>query len=127
MTPLDDRLAGRTTVRLPELADRARVRCALEPVVHGERFLDRACAQAGFRAQSAARTEHTSTAVRRAATGVGVCVASADIVRGVGGEDCAILTPTRPGSAPWSSRARASRRRRRCVRGFGRRRGWRRR
>ncbi|QHA07473.1 LysR family transcriptional regulator [Streptomyces broussonetiae] len=93
VVPFDDRLAGRTTVRLPELADRAWVRCALEPVVHGERFLDRACAQAGFRPLTAVWTEHSSTAVRMAAAGVGVCVASADVVRGAVGEGCVILTP----------------------------------
>lgn len=93
VVPFDDRLAGRTTVRLPELVDRAWVRCALEPVVQGERFLDWACGKAGFRPRTAVWTEHTSTAVRMAAAGVGVCVASADVVRGAVGEDCAILTP----------------------------------
>ncbi|OLZ67578.1 LysR family transcriptional regulator [Streptomyces sp. IMTB 2501] len=93
VVPFDDPLAGRTTVTLPELADRAWVRCALEPVVHGVRFLDWACGRAGFSPRTAVWTEHTSTAVRMAAAGVGVSTASADVVRGAVGEDCAILTP----------------------------------
>ena len=93
VVPFDDRLAGRTTVTLPELADRAWIRCAMEPVVHGERFLDWACGQAGFRPRTAVWTEHTSTAVRMAAAGVGVCVAPAHVVRGAVGEDCVLLTP----------------------------------
>ncbi|MFF4396344.1 LysR substrate-binding domain-containing protein [Streptomyces sp. NPDC001480] len=96
VVPFDDRLAGRTTVMLPELADRAWVRCAMEPVVHGERFLDRACGQAGFRPRTAVCTEHTSTAVRMAAAGVGVCAAPSHIVRGAVGEDCVLLTPDPP-------------------------------
>ncbi|MEV6841043.1 LysR family transcriptional regulator [Streptomyces sp. NPDC051133] len=88
----DDRLAGRTTVTLPELADRSWIRCALEPVVHGERFLDYACGHAGFSPRTAVWTEHSSTAVRMAAAGVGVCATSAHLVRGAVGEDCAVLT-----------------------------------
>jgi DNA-binding transcriptional LysR family regulator len=91
--PFDDRFAGRTTVTLPELADRAWIRCAMEPVVHGERFLDWACGQAGFTPRTAVWTEHTSTAVRMAAAGVGVCVAPSHIVRGAVGEDCVLLAP----------------------------------
>ncbi|MFI8237900.1 LysR family transcriptional regulator [Streptomyces sp. NPDC085866] len=93
VVPFDDRLAGRTRVTLPELADRAWIRCAMEPVVHGERFLDWACGQAGYRPRTAMWTEHTSTAVRMAAAGVGVCVAPAHVVRGAVGEDCVVLTP----------------------------------
>ncbi len=93
VVPFDDRLAGRTTVTLPELAERDWIRCAMEPVVHGERFLDWACGQAGFRPRTAVWTEHTSTAVRMAAAGVGVCVAPAHVVRGAVGEDCVVLTP----------------------------------
>ncbi|MFJ9862706.1 LysR family transcriptional regulator [Streptomyces sp. NPDC101165] len=93
VVPFDDRLAGRTTVTLPELADRAWIRCAMEPVVHGERFLDWACGQAGYRPRTAVWTEHTSTAVRMAAAGVGVCVAPSHVVRGAVGEDCVVLTP----------------------------------
>ncbi|ANP50243.1 DNA-binding transcriptional LysR family regulator [Streptomyces griseochromogenes] len=93
VVPFDDRLAGRTTVTLPELADRAWIRCAMEPVVHGERFLDWACGQAGFRPRTAVWTEHTSTAVRMAAAGVGVCAAPGHVVRGAVGEDCVLLTP----------------------------------
>lgn len=47
VVPFDDRLAGRTTVTLPELAGHAWIRCAMEPVVHGELFLDRVCGRAG--------------------------------------------------------------------------------
>ncbi|UFR01625.1 LysR family transcriptional regulator [Streptomyces sp. Go40/10] len=93
VVPFDDRFAGRTTVTLPELADRPWIRCAMEPVVHGERFLDWACGKAGFRPRTAVWTEHTSTAVRMAAAGVGVCTAPAHIVRGAVGEDCVVLTP----------------------------------
>ncbi|WP_142143482.1 LysR family transcriptional regulator [Streptomyces sp. SLBN-31] len=92
VVPFDDRFAGRTTVTLPELADRHWIRCAMEPVVHGERFLDRACARAGFRPRTAVWTEHTSTAVRMAAAGVGVCLAPSHIVRGAVGEDGAVLS-----------------------------------
>ncbi|GAA2468270.1 LysR family transcriptional regulator [Actinocorallia cavernae] len=93
VVPFDDRLAGRTTVTLPELADRAWVRCAMEPVVHGARFLDWACGRAGFTPRTAVWTEQSSTAVRMAAAGVGVCAAPAHIVSGAVGEDCVLLTP----------------------------------
>ncbi|CAL2070656.1 MULTISPECIES: LysR family transcriptional regulator [Streptomyces] len=93
VVPFDDRLAGRSTVTLPELADRAWVRCAMEPVVHGARFLDWACGRAGFTPRTAVWTEQSSTAVRMAAAGVGVCAAPAHIVRGAVGEDCVLLTP----------------------------------
>ncbi|MBB6075019.1 LysR family transcriptional regulator substrate-binding protein [Streptomyces paradoxus] len=89
---LDDRFAGRATVTLPELADRPWVRCAMEPVVHGERFLDRAWPR-GFHPAHAVFTEHTSTAVRMAAAGVGVRVAPAHLVRGAVGGGCVVLTP----------------------------------
>ncbi|MFC8429006.1 LysR substrate-binding domain-containing protein [Streptomyces sp. NPDC057253] len=90
--PFDDRFAGRTTVTLPELADRAWIRCAMEPVVHGERFLDWACGRAGYQPRTAVWTEHTSTAVRMAAAGVGVCAAPSHIVRSAVGEDCVVLS-----------------------------------
>ncbi|MEV5438835.1 LysR family transcriptional regulator [Streptomyces sp. NPDC052682] len=96
VVPFDDRFAGRTSVTLPELADRPWVRCAMEPVVHGERFLDWACGQAGFTPRTAVFTEHTSTAVRMAAAGVGVCAAPAHLVRGAVGEDCVVLSPDPP-------------------------------
>ncbi|MFG2606137.1 LysR family transcriptional regulator [Streptomyces sp. NPDC048514] len=108
VVPFDDRLAGRTTVTLSELADRAWIRCAMEPVVHGERFLDHACGQAGFTPRTAMWTEHTSTAVRMAAAGVGVCVASAHVVRGAVGEDCVILTPETAWKRPLTVYARAA-------------------
>ncbi|WP_093798444.1 LysR family transcriptional regulator [Streptomyces sp. Wb2n-11] len=93
----DDRLAGRTSVRLAELADRTWVRCAMEAVVDGQRFLDWACAEAGFVPRTAVRTEHTSTAVRMAAAGVGVATAPSHVVRGAVGEDCVVL----PADPPW--------------------------
>ncbi|MFF1837266.1 LysR family transcriptional regulator [Streptomyces sp. NPDC058231] len=96
VVPFDDRLAGRTSVRLDELADRPWVRCAMEPVVHGRPFLDHACALAGFVPRTAVRTEHTSTAVRMAAAGVGVATAPAHMVRGAVGEDCAVLSVDPP-------------------------------
>jgi DNA-binding transcriptional LysR family regulator len=96
VVPFDDRHAGRTTVTLPELADRPWVRCAMEPVVHGERFLDWACGQAGFTPRTAVFTEHTSTAVRMAAAGVGVCAAPAHLVRDAVGDGCVVLTPDPP-------------------------------
>ncbi|MEU3225331.1 LysR family transcriptional regulator [Streptomyces sp. NPDC006976] len=96
VVPFDDRLAGRASVRLHELADRPWVRCAMEAVVHGRPFLDWACAEAGFVPRTAVRTEHTSTAVRMAAAGVGIATAPAHVVRGAVGEDCAVLTVDPP-------------------------------
>ncbi|SFX96923.1 LysR substrate binding domain-containing protein [Streptomyces atratus] len=100
VVPFDDPLAGRTSVRLRELADRLRVRCAMEPVVQGRPFLDLACGEAGFTPRTAVRTEHTSTAVRMAAAGVGVATAPAHVVRGAVGEDCAALAV----EPPWRRR-----------------------
>lgn len=48
-------------------------------------------ARAGSDPRTAGRTEHTSTAVRTAAAGVGVAAAPAHVVRGAIGEDCAVL------------------------------------
>lgn len=96
VVPFDDLLAGRTSVRLHELADRPWVRCAMEAIVEGRPFLDWACARAGFEPRTAVRTEHTSTAVRMAAAGVGVATAPAHVVRGAVGEDCAVLTVDPP-------------------------------
>ncbi|MFI6645030.1 LysR family transcriptional regulator [Streptomyces sp. NPDC050504] len=96
VAPFDDRLAGRTSVRLEELADHTWIRCAMEPVVEGQRFLDWACGHAGFVPRTAVRTEHTSTAVRMAAAGVGVCTAPAHVARGAVGEDCVLLTVDPP-------------------------------
>lgn len=100
VVPFDDRLAGRGSVRLQELADRPWVRCAMEAVVHGRPFLDWVCAEAGFVPRTAVRTEHTSTAVRMAAAGVGIATAPAHVVRGAVGEDCAVLTVDPPWSRP---------------------------
>ncbi|MGX5211839.1 LysR family transcriptional regulator [Streptomyces violaceus] len=96
VVPFDDRFAGRTTVTLPELADRPWVRCAMEPVVQGERFLDWACDRAGFTPRTAVFTEHSSTAVRMAAAGVGVCAVPSHLVRDAVGEDCAVLSHDPP-------------------------------
>jgi DNA-binding transcriptional LysR family regulator len=96
VVPFDDRFAGRTTVTLPELADRPWVRCVMEPVVQGERFLDWACGRAGFTPRTAVFTEHSSTAVRMAAAGVGVCAVPSHLVRDAVGEDCVVLTPDPP-------------------------------
>ncbi|MEU3504528.1 LysR family transcriptional regulator [Streptomyces hundungensis] len=88
----DDPLAGRTSVRLEELADHAWVRCAMEPVVEGRPFLDLVCERAGFTPRTVVRTEHTSTAVRMAAAGVGVVAVPTHVVRGGIGEDCVLLS-----------------------------------
>ncbi|MCT9093432.1 LysR family transcriptional regulator [Streptomyces sp. ASQP_92] len=88
----DDPLAGRSSVRLEELADHAWVRCAMEPVVEGLPFLDLVCGRAGFTPRTVVRTEHTSTAVRMAAAGVGVVAVPAHVVRGGVGEDCVLLS-----------------------------------
>ncbi|MFD7504809.1 LysR family transcriptional regulator [Streptomyces sp. NPDC059850] len=73
----DDPLASREAVRLTDLADRDWVRCALEPVVDGRRFLDLACERAGFTPRTAVDTEHSSTAVAMAAAGLGILIAPA--------------------------------------------------
>ncbi|WDV55267.1 LysR family transcriptional regulator [Streptomyces coeruleorubidus] len=93
VVPFDDRFAGRTTVTLPELADRPWVRCAMEPVVRGEPFLDWVCGRAGFTPRTAVCTEHSSTAVRMAAAGVGVCAVPSHLVRDAVGDGCVVLTP----------------------------------
>lgn len=100
VVPFDDALAGRASVRLEELADRPWVRCAMEPVVQGRPFLDLVCGEAGFTPRTAVRTEHTSTAVRMAAAGVGVTTAPAHVVGGAVGEDCAVLAV----EPPWRRR-----------------------
>ncbi|MFF8841740.1 LysR substrate-binding domain-containing protein [Streptomyces sp. NPDC015127] len=97
VVPFDDRLAGRSSVRLEELAGHSWVRCAMEPLVEGQRFLDWACGRAGFRPRTAVWTEHTSSAVRMAAAGVGVATAPLHVVRGAVGEDCVVL----PADPPW--------------------------
>ncbi|MGW1373799.1 LysR family transcriptional regulator [Streptomyces sp. NPDC002446] len=95
VVPHGDPLAGRTSVRLAELADRPWVRCSLEPVVGGRRWLDLECERAGFTPRTAVRTQHSSTAVRMASAGVGVLLTAAHELRGL---DCASV-PTDP---PWS-------------------------
>ncbi|MFE9115974.1 LysR family transcriptional regulator [Streptomyces sp. NPDC007172] len=87
----DDPLAHRTSVRLEEFADHAWVRCAMEPVVDGRPWLDLVCEGAGFTPRTVVRTEHTSTAVRMAAAGVGVVAVPTHAVRGGIGEDCVLL------------------------------------
>ncbi|MFD7445623.1 LysR substrate-binding domain-containing protein [Streptomyces sp. NPDC059909] len=96
VVPFDDRLAGRSSVRLEELSGHAWIRCAMEPVVDGRPFLDLACGRAGFAPRTAVWTEHTSTAVRMAAAGVGVATAPAHIVQGAVGEDCVLLSVDPP-------------------------------
>ncbi|MFI1971442.1 LysR family transcriptional regulator [Streptomyces cinnamoneus] len=82
VTATADPLAARTTpVRLSELADRAWVRCALEPLVEGRRWLDWVCARHGFVPLTALETEHSSTAVRMAAAGVGIVAAPTHLAR----------------------------------------------
>lgn len=97
IVPFDDPLAARSSVRLEELADHRWVRCAMEPLVDGVPFLDLVCGRAGFTPRTALRTEHTSTAVRMAAAGVGVVAAPSHVVRGGIGEDCVVL----PVDPPW--------------------------
>ncbi|MGW7315090.1 LysR family transcriptional regulator [Streptomyces sp. NPDC054865] len=92
VVPFDDPLAGRGAVGLAELADRDWIRCAMEPVIDGQLVIDRACGAVGYTPRTVMRTEHTSTAVRMAAAGVGIVVAPAHMVRGAVGEDCALLS-----------------------------------
>ncbi|SEE03282.1 DNA-binding transcriptional regulator, LysR family [Streptomyces sp. 2112.3] len=94
VVPHGDPLAARESVRLAELADRPWVRCSLEPVIGGRRWLDLECERAGFTPRTAVRTQHSSTAVRMAAAGVGVLLTAAHELRGL---DCAAV-PTDP---PW--------------------------
>ncbi|OMI40977.1 LysR family transcriptional regulator [Streptomyces sparsogenes] len=91
----DDPLSGREAVRLADLADRDWVRCALEPVVEGRRFLDVACERVGFTPRTGVDTEHTSTAVRMAAAGAGVLITAAHVATQY---DCAVL----PLDPPWA-------------------------
>ncbi|MBT2382349.1 LysR family transcriptional regulator [Streptomyces sp. ISL-11] len=96
ITSAGDPLAGRTDpVPLSELADRDWVRCALEPVIHGQRWLDWVCAQGGFTPRTAVWTEHSSTAVRMAVAGVGLVTAPVHMARGVPG---AVVVPV---DRPW--------------------------
>ncbi len=92
VVPFDDPLARRGSVRLAELAHRDWIRCAMEPLVDGVLVLDRACGEVGFTPRTVLRTEHTSTAVRMAAAGVGIVMAPAHMVRGAVGEDCVLLS-----------------------------------
>ncbi|MCX5193691.1 LysR family transcriptional regulator [Streptomyces sp. NBC_00249] len=100
VVPFDDPLAGRGAVRLAELADRDWIRCAMEPLVEGQPVIDRACGAAGFVPRTVMRTEHTSTAVRMAAAGVGIVMAPAHMVRGAVGEDCVLLSLDPPWHRP---------------------------
>ncbi|WP_030803631.1 LysR family transcriptional regulator [Streptomyces sp. NRRL S-337] len=94
VVPRGDPLADRASVRLADLADRPWVRCSLEPVVDGRRWLDLECERVGFTPRTAVRTQHTSTAVRMASAGVGVLLTAAHELTGL---DCASV-PTDP---PW--------------------------
>ncbi|MFD5617849.1 LysR family transcriptional regulator [Streptomyces yangpuensis] len=100
VVPSGDPLAGRGAVRLTEFADRDWIRCAMEPLVDGVLVLDRACGEVGFTPRTVLRTEHTSTAVRMAAAGVGIVMAPAHMVRGAVGEDCVLLSL----DPPWHRR-----------------------
>lgn len=100
VVPFDDPLAGRAAVGLAELAHRDWIRCAMEPLVDGVLALDRACGALGFTPHTVLRTEHTSTAVRMAAAGVGVVMAPAHMVRGAVGEDCVLLSLDPPWHRP---------------------------
>ncbi|CAL9630689.1 HTH-type transcriptional regulator CynR [Streptomyces sp. enrichment culture] len=100
VVPSGDPLAGRGAVRLAELADRDWVRCAMEPLVGGQPVLDWACGAVGFTPRTVLRTDHTSTAVRMAAAGVGTVMAPAHMVRGAIGEDCLLLSLDPPWHRP---------------------------
>lgn len=90
----DDPLAGRTRpVHLAELADRAWVRCVLEPVIGGRRWLDRECERYGFRPVTAMEVQHASTAVRLAVAGVGILACSVEVARATAG---AVAVPVEP-------------------------------
>ncbi|MEV7611641.1 LysR family transcriptional regulator [Streptomyces sp. NPDC089799] len=105
VVPFDDPLAGRGTVRLAELSDRGWIRCAMEPLVQGQPVLDWACGLVGYTPRTVVRTEHTSTAVRMAAAGVGIVAAPSHMVRGAVGEDCVLLSLDPPWHRPlavWS-------------------------
>ncbi len=65
----DDPLAGRKSVELSALADRAWVLLARENSLSA--VVDQACAEAGFSPAAAVRTRHTTTAVALAAAGLG--------------------------------------------------------
>ncbi|GAA2082817.1 LysR family transcriptional regulator [Streptomyces albiaxialis] len=80
VVPADDPLCGTGTVRLEQLADRAWVRCGMEPWVEGLPFLDLVCGRAGFVPRTVLRTEHSTTAARMAAGGAGVSMVSAHLV-----------------------------------------------
>ncbi|WP_312018472.1 LysR family transcriptional regulator [Streptomyces sp. I05A-00742] len=94
VVPHDDPLAGRTTpVTLPELAGHGWVRCVLEPVIDGRRWLDWVCDPHGFRPLTAMEVQHASTAVRMAVAGVGILACSADVARATVG---AVTVPVDP-------------------------------
>ncbi|ARZ67161.1 LysR family transcriptional regulator [Streptomyces sp. HU2014] len=96
ITHAGDPLAARPgPVSVASLADRAWVRCALEPVIQGRRWLDWVCAQGGFAPRTAVWTEHSSTAVRMAVAGLGLVAAPVHMARDVPG---AVVLPTDP---PW--------------------------
>ncbi|WP_058042363.1 LysR family transcriptional regulator [Streptomyces roseifaciens] len=94
ITSADDPLAARTEpLTLPELAGRDWVRCALEPIVQGKRWLDWVCEQGGFAPRTAVWTEHSSTAVRMAVSGLGLVAAPVHMARDVPG---AVTVPVDP-------------------------------
>ncbi|MFF7023503.1 LysR family transcriptional regulator [Streptomyces klenkii] len=96
ITSAGDPLAARTDpVTLSELAGRDWVRCALEPVVEGKRWLDWVCERDGFTPRTAVWTEHSSTAVRMAVAGMGLVAAPVHMARDVHG---AVTVPV---DRPW--------------------------
>ncbi|MFG2180087.1 LysR family transcriptional regulator substrate-binding protein [Streptomyces abikoensis] len=91
-----DPLAGRAApVALEELVGRAWVRCALEPVVGGRRWLDVVCEERGFAPVTAVETEHSSTAVRMAAAGLGIVAAPRHLAETTAGAVAVAVDP------PW--------------------------
>lgn len=70
--------------------------CSARPAL----AIDGAAGAVGFTPRTVLRTEHTSTAVRMAAAGVGVVVAPAHMVRGALGEDCVLLSLDPPWHRP---------------------------
>ncbi|MEU4209304.1 LysR family transcriptional regulator [Streptomyces sp. NPDC026206] len=82
-------------VQVAELAGRAWVRCSLEPRVQGRRWLDWVCEQNGFTPVTAVETQHSSTAVRMAAAGVGIVAAPVHIAHATAGAVAVAVDP------PW--------------------------
>ncbi|MFF7729344.1 LysR family transcriptional regulator [Streptomyces sp. NPDC008001] len=91
----DPLAAHRGPVALTGLAERDWVRCGLEPLVEGKRWLDWVCERSGFTPRTAVWTEHSSTAVRMAVAGLGLVAAPVHMARDVPG---AVAVPV---DRPW--------------------------